>query len=193
MSAIIGLRGERIELQRPEETDVSLDTLAHGIANICRFQGHTRRFYSVAEHSVLAAVLSPPESRALVLIHDLHEAIVGDVPSPLKPLLGEAFAALERSWESWVYERFLGHRLDDEERAAIKLADVRALALERVIFGWKDVEWWTPIPAAAPRLHDDDWAKNARDRLRTLAAVNGAPEAAKSVFLTCAHELGVLP
>lgn len=193
MSIIVGLKGERIELQRPEATDISLDTLAHGIAHICRYLGHTYRFYSVAEHSVLAAMLAPPEVRSLVLLHDLHEAIVGDVPSPLKPLLGAAFAELEGAWEAWVYERFLGHRLDSEERAAIKLADLRALALERVIFGWKDVEWWPPIPVDAPRIPDDDWARNVRDRLRLLASVDGSPAAAKSIFLTCARELGVLP
>lgn len=79
---------------RPE--DVHVDDTAHALARIGRFNGHTRFFYSVAQHAVLASrhVLSNPWdvapsfrgtlARYAALHHDDGEAYLGDMPTPLK-------------------------------------------------------------------------------------------------------------
>lgn len=58
--------------------------IAHALSNICRFGGHTRKFYSVAQHCVHAHDLMPPEHRAWGLLHDAAEAYLGDVVRPIK-------------------------------------------------------------------------------------------------------------
>lgn len=72
---------------RPEH--VRLADIAHALSMQCRYLGHTKRFYSVAEHCVLMtrAVLRDTGDEELALnalLHDAAEAYLGDVPRPLK-------------------------------------------------------------------------------------------------------------
>lgn len=73
---------------RPEE--IEIEDIAHAIANQCRFAGHCRVFYSVAQHSVLVSLLAGEHDRMAMraaLLHDASEAYVVDVPRPLKRFL----------------------------------------------------------------------------------------------------------
>lgn len=64
--------------------DVCLTDIAHSLSQICRFNGHTRVFYSVAQHSVLASQLIAPQHAAWGLMHDAAEAYIGDLTRPIK-------------------------------------------------------------------------------------------------------------
>jgi hypothetical protein len=74
----------------PMEADVSALDIAAALSKQCRFAGHCRRFYSVAEHSVLiwrvarARGFSLRDQRA-ALLHDASEAYLVDIPRPVKP------------------------------------------------------------------------------------------------------------
>jgi hypothetical protein len=81
---------------RPEDIDI-LD-IAHGLSMICRFNGQCKRFYSVAEHSVLmtkymlafvcwGTLKQVETAQLLTLLHDAPEAYISDVGKPIKPLL----------------------------------------------------------------------------------------------------------
>ncbi len=78
---------------------VFIEDIAHALSNLCRYTGHTKRFYSVAQHSlvVMAALRevqlrsnTPIEAPAMnhgladALLHDISEAYLGDMASPLK-------------------------------------------------------------------------------------------------------------
>lgn len=67
---------------RPDEVDI-LD-IAHALANQCRYAGHCRRFYSVAEHCALLSRAVAPEHRLWALLHDAAEAYLVDLPRPVK-------------------------------------------------------------------------------------------------------------
>jgi uncharacterized protein len=118
---------------RPE--DVCIEDIAHALSNQCRFTGHTRVFYSVAEHSVRVAraVLDtghPWQSVAWALLHDAPEAYLVDLPRPLKhdDEIGAPFRRAEARAMATIAETF---GLPGEEPAAVKHYDLTLLATER--------------------------------------------------------------
>lgn len=77
--------GSRIPLtiERVDELP-SNETIAHSLSQICRWTGHTREFYSVAQHCLIASLMVPEEWALEALLHDAAECLTGDVSSPLK-------------------------------------------------------------------------------------------------------------
>ena len=68
----------------PQQDQVDIEDIAHGLAYQCRFNGQTRYFYSVAQHSLIVAGLVPKRLYLAALLHDAAEAYMGDMVKPLK-------------------------------------------------------------------------------------------------------------
>jgi hypothetical protein len=113
----------------PRVSEIHIADIAHGLANQCRFNGQTRRFYSVAEHSVLASYIVPMEDRFEALMHDAAEAYVGDMIRPLKmiPELRKPFTAIEELNEIAIAERY---ELRFPRPKSVKVADEAMVTLE---------------------------------------------------------------
>lgn len=76
--------GKRIYPLAPDPDLINMTDIAHSLAHQCRFAGHCRLFYSVAEHSIRAAYLCPEKDRLWALLHDSAEAYLVDFPRPIK-------------------------------------------------------------------------------------------------------------
>lgn len=129
--------GRRFDLMNPGASDYSIETIAHALANQCRFNGNCREFYSVAQHSVLVSFVVPQEHALAGLLHDAAEAFIGDLTSPIKHMLPE-FRLLEDRIERAVFEKFdLPFPLEDE----VKRGDLVALATEKRDLIEETAEW----------------------------------------------------
>jgi hypothetical protein len=103
--------GKRFDPLNPDPALIDIDDIAWALSNICRFGGHSSRFYSVAEHSVLVGeYLSGVGGRRLALaglLHDATEAYLGDVPRPLKYRPEFAFyREAEAKLEALIFHKF---------------------------------------------------------------------------------------
>lgn len=129
----------------PRVGDIRITDIAHALGNACRFSGHTRDFYSVAQHSVVVAdlcvELGAPELEAVALLHDATEAYLVDVPSPIKQSMHE-YKAAEARLLGVIFEAFgLDPQLAGELPTVVKAADRRALEIEQVNL-MPRVDWW---------------------------------------------------
>lgn len=103
--------GIYFNLLNPSPDDVRIEDIAWALAHTCRFGGHCCKFYSVAEHSWLAAQTASryghgPNAQLAILMHDAAEAYAGDVVKPLKNLIGVLFAEIESRIEQAIGTRF---------------------------------------------------------------------------------------
>lgn len=136
-----------------------IEDIAHALAHLCRFVGHTAVFYSVAQHSVMVAERvrgirwDSPTWRTTVmhaLLHDASEAYLGDISSPHKrmPYMAPYRHAEERAM--WgINDKFVGEQPSSADRSLINLADRETLEIERDVFLPPHENWPSAI---APRL-----------------------------------------
>jgi len=127
--------GKRFYPMNPRPEDVCIEDIAHALSNICRFGGHVKTFYSVAQHSLLVEKIEPGLPS---LMHDATEAYCGDMVRPIK-LSMPAFVDMEHGIWRAICERL---QIPQQLPASVKLADNRALFTERrdLITGYK-ADW----------------------------------------------------
>lgn len=91
--------GRAFDLLRPDwrEVDFEVD-IPEALARLARFTGHIRPGpYSVAQHCVIGAdavmrETADREAAAAFLLHDAHEAYLGDIATPIAAALAEETA-----------------------------------------------------------------------------------------------------
>lgn len=131
-----GLKAYPLDL-RPDE--VCIDDIAHSLAHLNRFTGHTKvGTYSVAQHCVLASAVVSPRAQMAALLHDAAEAYTNDVSRPVKKSLyvkmGDNFVQLkmvEVCITARIFDALNVPVVDDDAWAEVERADMILLATEK--------------------------------------------------------------
>lgn len=97
--------GRKFFPMQPQVDDIDITDIAHALGNLCRYNGHVDRFYSVAQHCVLVSEHVDAEHALWGLLHDAGEAYVGDMVSPLKVNMPH-FVTAENAVLAAIAERF---------------------------------------------------------------------------------------
>lgn len=179
-SSILTYSGKLFDVLNPDPHLIDLFDIAAALSKLCRFGGHCRHFYSVAEHSVLAADLIqqcyPGDSTLAkwALLHDASEAYMVDIPRPVKRQLQD-YVRLEDAIQETIAHRFdLPWPIPQE----VHQADGDMLMLE--------------LRAYMPQNHDHSIQSDpSRFPIRGLPEIPSTPAVAESTFLDQARLLGI--
>lgn len=170
-----------VDPEHPSNPPLPLTVLARGLANTCRFAGQIETYFSVAEHSVNASLMVPPEHAVAALLHDAAEALIHDITKPLKMAL-EDYQRIERLLERRIA---LQYGIPLEMAAEVKAVDRALLYIEKASLCEGDEAEWFEADAPTPEM-----IKQAGGAVIIKCL---EPQRAYSHFMTRATELGIQP
>lgn len=120
--------GRRFTPTNPNPDAVVIQDIAHALSMLCRFGGHSSKFYSVAQHCVLVSHICDFEDAFWGLMHDASEAYLVDLPRPIKHSGKlDVYIEYENKVQLAICKRF---SLPEKEPASVKRADKILLATE---------------------------------------------------------------
>ena len=145
---ILTYRGLKVYPLDPKPSSIDIGDIAHALSNTGRFTGHSRRFYSVAQHCCHVSDCLSPDIALWGLLHDGAEAYIADVSTPLKHLPDMApYREAEAKLQKMIYRKF---KLTGPEPIEVKEADTYVFKQEWVCImgqnGTTDLHItpWTP-------------------------------------------------
>lgn len=126
--------GKRINPLVPEKNKIDIVDIARSLSMQCRFNGHCRLFYSVAEHSFHTQSLLEKSGENLLcrlygLLHDASEAYLCDVPRPLKHRFKD-YIEWEKILTDIILEKLCGSVPNDKLWNKVMIADNTMLSIE---------------------------------------------------------------
>jgi len=165
----------------PRAEDIRIQDIAHALANLCRFNGHTKEYYSVAQHCVIMARAceatgGDPETCFALLMHDAAEAYMGDMIRPLKHLtFGSTFRVHERELLEVIWGKF----------------EIKLSYDSWIVHYWDEVMLVTEQRdlMAEEASSDGAWFANRMPLEDTIVPVS--PRAAKFMFLNEYNDLSI--
>lgn len=161
--------GTKFHFLSPQEDQIKIKDIGWALSNLCRFTGHTKKFYSVAEHCVNVAMLCPPYLALEGLLHDASEAYLNDIASPVKQFLPE-YKEMESKVERAIYAKYM---LGMPTSKAVKDADMAQLTHEAFFL----------LPSRG-----EDWPYRVVGK-RGIEPVGYKPEAAYNNFMSLFDQL----
>jgi len=154
--------GRLVDIAKITADDINLDDICTSLASINRWNGAHGRFYSVASHSLFVSRLFLelcPQATcgelAAALLHDAHEAYIGDVSAPMKRAMRQYEAGFASPFDEITarVDRAIAAcfglpKLEPTVEGDIKRVDHRAFVMESwALFDCAfDPEWRETIP-----------------------------------------------
>lgn len=96
--------GRRIDPWNMTSSDIDVISVAHSLSMLCRFGGHSTKFYSVAQHSIRVAQQVAKEYRLEALMHDATESVCQDLIRPIKHRLWKYQELEEYIWQQFAFK-----------------------------------------------------------------------------------------
>lgn len=165
--------GKKFYLPNPTEDMIDIVDIAHALSMMCRFNGHVKNFYSVAEHSVYVSDNVPEEHQLAALLHDASEAYIADIASPFKKMLGN-YAELEDQIMRVIAKKF---GFEYPLHPKIHRADIAQLRTEAIL-----------LMTHYPHWVDDVYYSDFEDTAGTVPIVL-SPQKAESMFINRYKEI----
>lgn len=176
-------------------SDFSIVDIAHSLSNMCRFNGHTREFYSVAEHSFMCVeylrkrveeddgeLKISNQTYMYALLHDAAEAFISDIPKPFKQTIDNieqtekaVFDAIITKLELDLDEADLGLVAQADKYMVLKEAKDLLNPSRQFKMVW--APWITKYHEAYREMMDDEGTEGE------LWISNFSPDQAAKVFL----------
>lgn len=147
----------------PRSEDIYIEDIAHALACVTRYNGHSIAPYSIAQHSVLVSRhaekichdfeqrrrpaageppiierTSPAEAAKWGLLHDAAEAYISDICAPIKPFM-QGYKEIELQLEREIARRFY---LPWPMPAVVGYSDKAVFRSELESGIMKKVDWW---------------------------------------------------
>jgi len=176
--------GRRFYPYEPRTSDIAIADIAHALSYQCRYSGHCRQFYSVAQHSVIVSYLVSKPNAFEGLMHDSQEAYVSDVASPIKKVVPE-FAVFEQKIWSVIAERF---GIKEELCHEVKTVD-------KLVCKWEYERFLNPMVEEDEYWPPYQWTKNVdfshdpEPIIDEYMSHGWSPDEAEQRFMTRFHEL----
>lgn len=146
--------GKKFYPLAPREEDIDIVDIAHALSLICRYNGHTKKFYSVAEHSVLMSELERCEFPLWALMHDAAEAYLCDIPQPIKQYF-PGYKEYENTLLAMIARKF---DLGPYPASKIKEYDTMMLAIEKRDILAVNLPWERALPESEKNIHAVGWS-----------------------------------
>lgn len=164
------LSGRRLDLVDPSPLDVEIEDIAHGLARVARWNGQTvgAHVFSVAQHTLLVEEIGRRRAghadRRLglaLLLHDAPEYVIGDMISPFKAIIGDAYKTVEKRLQAAIHLRFgLPAEMPAEIVRLVKAADRASAFLEATRlagFSISEARRFFGAPPALPSAVERDY------------------------------------
>ncbi len=168
--------GEKFYPMRPKAEAINIYDIAHALANTCRWSGHIKQFYSVAQHSYKVMEIVPQDHKLAALLHDASEAYLGDMIRPIKYLPEMAiYKEIEANATAAIAEAFGFETLeksDEVDKADQIILAQEAIVLRTGMFTWPQ-ESLVKLNSPLDFVFGEIWE----------------PETAKAMFLRAFYEL----
>jgi 5'-deoxynucleotidase YfbR-like HD superfamily hydrolase len=173
--------GKKFFILEPRLEDIDIYDIAHSLALQCRWTGHTKYHYSIAQHSYYCSFIGPDSEAFDRLMHDAAEAYTGDMNRPLKHYTeaGTFYRKVEANVQHAIAARF---GFSVVEPKSVKLADNSMLYAEKdqiTNAKFEEAQVWESY-TERPAAWSGKWP---------IEIEEWSPDKAKQIFLTRFEDL----
>lgn len=150
--------GKAVVLEALTVDMIEIEDIAHALSHLCRYNGHTRFHYSVAQHCCyVASFVENNAYKLAALLHDAPEAYIGDVTHDLKnsPEM-RGYKTIEYRVERVIARKF-GLNSEDFDLPEIKTIDRRLAVTEKAQLFNYPIVWDHPeyqVPPVAVTISE---------------------------------------
>ncbi|MBY6239846.1 hypothetical protein [Methylosinus sp. Sm6] len=157
--------GRAMDLLTPDPNEIDFRAVADTLAQLNRYAGGAEKTVSVGQHTLIVFDASEPTDRPYALLHDAHEAHIGEITTPAADALAmiarfdgderntiyRALRALKERHDSAFYAAAGLRPPNMAQRERIRRAGLVALATERRDFLGPSPRPWAPeVEAVSP-------------------------------------------